>query len=85
MFGILGYSNTSRGRFNAQEVIYIVVSIGACLMITMMKMSIREIIDLNGAFIGCIFAYLIPAAMHIRCLYFNKNRVAISERAVVKE
>ena len=54
-------------------------------MITMMKMSIREIIDLNGAFIGCIFAYLIPAAMHIRCLYFNKNRVAISERAVVKE
>jgi hypothetical protein len=54
-------------------------------MITTLKISIREIIDLNGAFIGCLFAYILPAAMHIRCLYFNKNRVAISEKVTLKE
>lgn len=55
------------------------------MTITLLKMSIREIIDLNGAFIGCLFVYILPATMHIRCLYFNKNRVAIGEKEKSKE
>lgn len=72
--------NTPKGKFSPQEIFYIALSIGVCLMITLLKMSIREIIDINGAFIGCLFVYILPAAMHIRCLYFNKNRVAIQEK-----
>jgi hypothetical protein len=45
-----------------------------------MNMSIREIIDLNGAFIGCLFVYILPAALHIRCLFFNKNKVPLGKQ-----
>jgi hypothetical protein len=44
-------------------------------------MSIRDIIDLNGAFIGCFIAYIIPAALHIRCLYYSKNKVPVGSKA----
>jgi hypothetical protein len=47
-------------------------------MIALLKLSIRDIIDLNGALVGCLFVYMIPAALHIRCLYYGKGKIPIA-------
>lgn len=62
------------------ELLYIALSIGVCLAITLLKISIRDIIDFNGAVAGCIFVYFIPAALHLKCLYFSKGKVPIGSR-----
>lgn len=80
LFGVLNYRNTPKKMFNIQEIVYIGLSVAACLTIRLMNMSIREIIDLNGAFIGCLFVYILPAALHIRCLFFNKNKVPLGKQ-----
>jgi hypothetical protein len=45
----------------------------------MLRISIRDIIDFNGAVVGVIFVYFIPTALHIKCLYFGKGKVPITE------
>ena len=80
MFGVLNYENTPKGKISTMELLYIALSIGVCLAITLLKISIRDIIDFNGAVAGCIFVYFIPAALHLKCLYFSKGKVPIGSR-----
>ena len=35
------------------------------------QISIREIIDLNGAILGFFFIYFFPLALHFKCKYFE--------------
>lgn len=77
LFGVLNYESTPKGNISIIELFYIALSIGVCLAITLLKISIRDIIDFNGAVAGCIFVYFIPAALHLKCLYFSKGKVPI--------
>lgn len=77
LFGVLNYENTTKGKISTIELLYVALSIGVCLAITLLKISIRDIIDFNGAVAGCIFVYFIPAALHLKCLYFSKGKVPI--------
>lgn len=83
LFAVLNYENTTKGKISSVELLYITMSIGVCLAITLLKISIRDIIDFNGAVAGCIFVYFIPAALHLKCLYFSKGKVPIGSH--VKE
>jgi hypothetical protein len=78
LFGVFDFANTPKGKISVQELIYITVAIMVCLMIALLKLSIRDIIDLNGALVGCLFVYMIPAALHIRCLYYGKGKIPIA-------
>lgn len=42
--------------------------------ISVVKVKIDTIIDINGAVLGFCFIYLIPAMIHIRCAYFPKGK-----------
>jgi hypothetical protein len=63
-----------KGNVSIPEVIYIILAIGACLLIQLLNVSISDIIDINGAVIGFFFIYFLPAFLHIKCLYFSKGK-----------
>ena len=44
-------------------------------------MTIDEIVDLNGSVIGFFFIYFLPSILHIRCLYFSKNKISSADLA----
>ena len=44
-----------KGNVSIPEVIYIILAIGACLLIQLLNVSISDIIDINGAVIGFFF------------------------------
>lgn len=48
--------------------------VGICFVVGIFKVNIDDIIDINGAVIGFLFIYLIPAVLHIKCLYFSKGK-----------
>lgn len=41
----------------------------------LLRISLREIIELNGAVIGFFFIYFFPVALHFRCNYFRRESV----------
>lgn len=43
-------------------------------MIKLLSVKIDTIIAINGAIIGFFNVYLFPVALHIKCLYFSKNK-----------
>ena len=53
--------------------------VGICFLIGIFKISISDIIDINGAVIGFFFIYLIPVILHIKCLYFSKGKKPLPE------
>lgn len=56
------------------EVIYFALAVGVCLLIGLLKISITDIININGAVIGFFFIYFLPALLHIKCMYFSKGK-----------
>ena len=54
--------------------IYFAVAVGICLLIGLLKISITDIININGAVIGFFFIYFLPAVLHIKCMYFSKGK-----------
>lgn len=50
------------------------IAVGICLTIGLLKISITDIIDINGAVIGFFFIYFLPALLHIKCMYFSKGK-----------
>jgi hypothetical protein len=52
-------------------------------MIRLIKVKINEIVDLNGSVIGFFFIYFLPSILHLRCLYFSKNKISFKEKALL--
>jgi hypothetical protein len=75
LFGVLGLAETPKGKINLMELGYMVAVVGICLLICVLQVSIRDIIDVNGAVIGFFFIYAIPALLHLKCVYFLKVEV----------
>ena len=48
--------------------------IGICLIIGVFKVSITDIININGSVIGFLFIYFMPALLHVKCMYFSKGK-----------
>jgi len=51
-----------------------VVIVGICLAVGLVQVNVSDIIDINGAVIGFFFIYLIPAILHLKCLYFSRGK-----------
>jgi hypothetical protein len=56
------------------EIIYMAIAVGVCFVIGVLNVSVTDIIDINGAVIGFFFIYLMPAMLHIKCMYFSKGK-----------
>jgi hypothetical protein len=56
------------------EIIYFLFVVGVCFVVGFFKVNIDDIIDINGAVVGFLFIYMIPAVLHIKCLYFSKGK-----------
>ena len=54
-----------------------------CLVIKLVKVKINQIVDLNGSVIGFFFIYFLPVILHIRCLYFAKNKISFADKAAL--
>jgi hypothetical protein len=74
MFSVLGLEESERGKVTYPEIIYFLAYGAICFVVAYFKISISSIIDINGAVIGFFFIYLIPAVLHIKCLYFSKGK-----------
>lgn len=43
-----------------------------------LQINIDIIININGAVLGFCFVYLIPMLLHIKCVYFPRNKRPMS-------
>ena len=41
----------------------------------LMRTSLRELIDLNGAVLGFFFIYFFPVIIHFKCCFFKKEKL----------
>lgn len=48
-----------------------------CLSIRILNVPLKDIIDFNGAVVGFFFIYFIPAALHVKCMYYSKGKIPI--------
>lgn len=62
-----------------QEVVYFLLMVAVCFVVGYFEVNINDIIDINGAVIGFFFIYLIPAVLHIRCLYFSTGKTRMPQ------
>ena len=65
---------TSKRQINIWELIYIIVIVVICFIISVFEVNIDIIIDINGAILGFCFIYLLPSLLHIKCTYFPKGK-----------
>jgi hypothetical protein len=56
-----------------------VIIVGICLAVGLIQVDVSDIIDINGAVIGFFFIYLIPAVLHLKCLYFSRGKRPLPE------
>lgn len=47
--------------------------ISFCLAMALIKISLRELVEFNGAVIGFFFIYLFPSAIHFKCVFMKHN------------
>ena len=74
-FSIFRLKETGARQINIKELIFIISLVGICFfLVSIVKIKIDTIIDINGAVLGFCFIYLIPSLLHIRCVYFSKGK-----------
>ena len=78
-FSVFDSKESEVGSINRQEVVYIIVILFICLGISLLRISLRQIIELNGAVLGFFFIYFIPVAIHFKCTYMKKDRALNEE------
>ena len=74
-FSIFGLKESEIGRINKTEIIYALGVLGFCLGMALMRTSLRELIDLNGAVLGFFFIYFFPAIVHFQCCFAKKDKL----------
>jgi len=73
-FGVFQLSETVGRTVNIAELVYIVIFIAICLIVAIFQVNINDIISINGAVIGFLFIYFMPALLHVKCLYFSHGK-----------
>jgi hypothetical protein len=61
--------------FNLLEIIFVVVIVLISAGVFFAKITIENLIEINGAVIGFFFIYFIPGIMHFKCLYIKKKPI----------
>ena len=60
----------------------VVCVIGVSMLVYFLKVSIANLIEINGAIIGFFVIYFLPGLMHAKCLYLpcwsNKNTIELT-------
>lgn len=79
IFAVIGVEESHAGKVSIPEVIYIVLAVGVCFLMGILDVSITDIIDINGAVVGFFFIYLLPAMLHLKCMYFSKGKLPLPE------
>lgn len=46
------------------------------MLIRLLGVNIDTIISINGSIVGFFNIYFFPAILHVKCLYFSKNKVS---------
>lgn len=59
--------------FKIYELVYVGIMIGICCTVYLTNLTIQNLITINGGIIGFFFIYLLPAMMHLKCLYFSSH------------
>jgi hypothetical protein len=72
-FSIFRIRESEVGKVNRFEVIYIVAVLGFALGMALLRISLREIIELNGAVLGFFFIYFFPVLIHFKCCYMKPH------------
>ena len=80
MFHVIGLEESQRGKVKLAELIYVVLVVGVCLAAGMADVDVSDLIDINGAVVGFFFIYLIPAVLHIKCLYFSRGKRPLPQK-----
>lgn len=52
---------------------YITFIISLCLGFALFRISLRELIEFNGAVLGFFFIYFFPVVIHFKCVYMKKK------------
>ena len=55
------------------ELIVYVCTYGLAYLIYALGVKVSTIIEINGSVIGFLYVFLIPIAVHIKCVYFTKH------------
>jgi hypothetical protein len=61
--------------FNLLEILFVVLVVLISSGVFFAKITIENLIEINGAVIGFFFIYFIPAVMHFKCLYITKKPI----------
>ena len=46
---------------------------GSSLIVTALGVKISTVIEIHGAVIGFFYIFLVPIAIHIKCVYFSRH------------
>ena len=68
-----GWTESAHGEVKATEVAYYCAIMSLVLLCGVARLPLNTIISLNGAVLSFIFIYVLPCAMHVKCLYFSHN------------
>lgn len=49
--------------------------LGLCLLTALLRISLREIIEFNGAVLGFFFIYFFPVAIHFKCCFMKPDQL----------
>lgn len=60
-----------KGQIAGMEIIYTICLIAICLIVSLTKMEIGDIIEVNGAVVGFFIIYFLPLITHIQCIYWS--------------
>ena len=73
MFSLFGLEESGKGRIFLTELAYYCSFFALQLVISLSKVRLGTIIQINGAVLAFCFIYLLPVLMHVRCLYFSEG------------
>lgn len=71
LFSIFGKKVSAKGEIAGLEIIYTVCLIAICLIVSLTRMEIGDIIEVNGAVVGFFIIYFLPLITHIQCVYWT--------------
>lgn len=74
IFNTFKIIETQKGKIPFKEIIYSAIFLGICLAIKLAGIKVDTIIAINGAIIGFFNIYFFPVILHVKCLYFSKNK-----------
>lgn len=76
IFNAFNIKHAEVGEIPYKEIIFSVLLIGICLVVSLTKIEVDAIIEVNGAVVGFFFIYFLPLIMHIKCVYYDPYQLS---------